>query len=61
MKKSFYTTQNTYSLPSVEIDIQNQELAVRREAPQRVIFHWEGSRTYAKQPKVGAIHELPLR
>ncbi len=35
--------RKSYSLPTIEIDIQNQELALRREAPQRVIFHWEGS------------------
>ncbi len=33
-----------YSLPTIEIDIQNQGLALRRKAPQRLIFHWEGSR-----------------
>jgi|JFJP01.1.fsa_nt_gi hypothetical protein len=32
-----------YSLPSIKIDIKNQELALRRKAPQRLIFDWEGS------------------
>ncbi len=32
-----------YSLPSLKIDIKTQGLALRREAPQRLIFHWEGS------------------
>jgi len=32
-----------YSLPSIKMDIKNQELALRCEAPQRLIFHWEGS------------------
>ena len=34
-----------YSLPSIKIDIKNQELALRRRAPQRLIFRWEGSMT----------------
>jgi hypothetical protein len=33
----------SYSLPSIKIDIKTQELALRRLAPQRLIFHWEGS------------------
>jgi hypothetical protein len=32
-----------YSLPSIKTDIKTQELALRRGAPQRLIFHWEGS------------------
>jgi predicted transposase YdaD len=32
-----------YSLPSIKIDIKTQELVLRRSAPQRLIFHWEGS------------------
>jgi hypothetical protein len=35
----------SYSLPSIEIDIKTQELALRRGAPQRLISHWEGSNT----------------
>ncbi len=33
----------TYSLPAIKLDIKNQELALRRNAPQRLIPHWEGS------------------
>ncbi len=33
-----------YSLPAIKLDIKNQKLALRREAPQRLILHWEGSR-----------------
>jgi hypothetical protein len=43
----------TYSLPTIEIDIKNQELALQRFAPQRLIFHWEGSSIQA--PKLAAI------
>jgi len=39
----FGRSHKHYSLPTIEIDIQNQELALRRFAPQRLIFHWEGS------------------
>ncbi len=35
---------SNYSLPTIEIDIQNQGLALRRKAPQRLIFQWEGSK-----------------
>ena len=35
---------SAYSLPSIKIDIKTQELALRRSAPQRLIFHWEGSK-----------------
>jgi len=27
--------ENWYSLPAIKLDIKNQELALRREAPQR--------------------------
>jgi len=37
--------KSSYSLPTKEIYIKNQELALRRFAPQRVIFHWEGSKS----------------
>jgi len=35
---------HSYSLPSIKIDIKNQELALRRFAPQRLIFHWENQK-----------------
>jgi hypothetical protein len=39
----------SYSLPSIKIAIKNQELALRRFAPQRLIFNWEGSKSQIKR------------
>ncbi len=49
----------SYSLPTIEIDIKNQELALRREAPQRLIFHWEGSNTSGDSYKSSNLFNKP--
>ncbi len=48
----FHSRRGTYSLPSIKIDIKAQELALRRSAPQRLIFHWEGSKYELKTKNI---------